>query len=266
MFDATYPLTIPAAAGVPDYAAGYRDGRWAFAFDQIVSRYPSAVPVSITAIPGSGPSSACQVCDCENGDYTPAQAAAWAAVRLAVGLVPTIYCSFATWAAVQGALNAIGIAVERVDWWIAAYPGIGAVLYPGSVAHQWIDHGAYDESVVVEGWRPGRPVAQPPAPPKPHQEGARMFCTDPVTGGVWATDETGALYALDGAPYIEGANLNTHPNLGAGNPLNPCVGIAYWKAGGVDGIAFYTRPTNGKGGIAGTPYSQYRWTRSGKPA
>ena len=46
-----------------------------------------------------------------------------------------------------------------------------------------------------------------------------MSVTDPDTGGVWFTDPTGALYAEFGAPYIQGANLNTHPAWQAGGRL-----------------------------------------------
>jgi hypothetical protein len=76
--------------------------------------------------------------------------------------VPTIYCSEAIWSSVQSAFAAAKVA--QPQWWIAAYSGPGAVLYPGAVAHQWIDHGPYDESVVADFW-PGVDTA--PAPPVP---------------------------------------------------------------------------------------------------
>ena len=148
MFDAIYPSTIPTSAGVPDYAAGYIDGRWP-SYTAMRDRFPSATSVSITVFG----SQAAQVADCESGDLTVAQAAAWAEAKVASGVVPTIYCSFATWGAAKSAVGNI-----PVDWWIAAYPGIGAVVYPGSVAHQWVDRGPYDESVVVDGWVPGRSI------------------------------------------------------------------------------------------------------------
>ena len=108
------------------------------------------------------------------------------------------------------------------------------------------------------------PTPPPPPPPPPIPKELSMFATDPITGGVWSTDETGALYALYGAPYISG--LNAHPQWGAGTPTNPCVGIAYWGKPGADGVVFFTKPSNGKGGIAGTPYSAYRFNRNGTTA
>lgn len=96
----------------------------------------------------------------------------------------------------------------------------------------------------------------------------QMVEYDPKTGGYWATDENGANYAGGGAPFIPG--LNTHPDYHAGAAesidSNPCVGITYWAAFGNDGIIYFTKPSNGVGGWAGTPYSTYRFLRDGTPA
>ena len=110
--------------------------------------------------------------------------------------------------------------------------------------------------------------------PQPAEEFDMKFSAyDPVTGGNWLCDENGALFAPafpgDAAPYVTG--LNAHPNWGAGTAetggANPCVGIEYWgHPGQADGIVFYTKPANGVGGIAGTPYSAYRVKRDGSPA
>jgi hypothetical protein len=213
MFDTTDPGSIPASAGEPDYVAGYLDGHWQ-TFGAITARYPSAVGVSITAIPGSGVDA--QVCDCESGDYSPAQAAAWARAKLATGRVPCIYCSASSWQDVVLACRAVGVAQTDVDWWIAAYPGPGAVLYPGSVAHQWIDRGPYDESVVADGWEPGRSTTPPAPTPTPTEVDAMTGVTPIVTdangtqhrafvflgklghayrgrGGRWVTEDAGAM-------------------------------------------------------------------------
>jgi hypothetical protein len=160
MFDTTNVAAIPASAGEPDYAAGYVDGRWP-TFAAMAARYTQAVPVSISAIPSSSQARSADVCDCEEGDYTPSQAAAWAQARIAANRQPCIYCSLSEWAACQGAVEALGITVDQVDWWIAAYPGSGPAVYPGAVAHQYVDRGTYDESVVVAGWQPGRAIFQP---------------------------------------------------------------------------------------------------------
>jgi hypothetical protein len=102
----------------------------------------------------------------------------------------------------------------------------------------------------------------PPAPapvPTPPSTGAKnMNCTDPATGGVWFTDPTGALYNLFGAPYITGANLNTHPDW---HPAT-CTGIFTWKdPNGEWGIGYETdAPAPG-----GFPFSTYRFRRDGTP-
>lgn len=169
MYDATSPPSIPDTVPEPDYAAGYLDGKWP-SFAAMVARFPNANHVSITAIPGSPQASSAQVCDCEDGDYTASQAAAWAAGRLAMRVVPTIYCSASNWGNVQLACVALGVSVSSVDWWIAAYPGPGPVLYGGSVAHQYADCGTYDESIVLDGWVPGRSTDPPPQPPPPPED------------------------------------------------------------------------------------------------
>lgn len=65
------------------------------------------------------------------------------------------------------------------------------------------------------------------APPAPKE---RIFvdsnsrtCTDPVTKGVWIADPKGAVYAIQGAPYLGG--YNAHPEWGAGSDPRVCIGI-----------------------------------------
>src|SRR5665213_1039290 len=97
-------------------------------------------------------------------------------------------------------------------------------------------------------------------PPAPTEEfDMKLSAYDPMTGGNWLCDQNGALFApaFPGAeaPYVTG--LNVHPAWLAGEAesagANPVVGIEYWgKPGQADGIVFYTKPTSGVGGIAGT--------------
>ena len=163
MYDAVSPASIPAGVPPPGYVLGYVDGEWP-SYDALVARWPSAVPAAISTIPGSPATGRAQGCDGEAGDYSPAQAAHFAATKLVLGFVPFIYCSWAEWHDYQAACTAVGVSPEEVDWGIAAYPGIGPILYPGTVFHQFVDHGAYDESVVRDGWIPGRTVIVPPSP------------------------------------------------------------------------------------------------------
>ena len=153
-YDSTDPAAIPSGIPLPDYALGYVDGKWP-TYHAMDALYPTAIPVSISAIPGSGIPA--QGCDGEQGDYDPAQAAAFALSHLVQGATPFIYCSFANWHDYQIACSQHSVDPNEVDWFIAAYPGIGPVPYPGSIGHQWIDHGTYDESAIVPGWIPGRP-------------------------------------------------------------------------------------------------------------
>ena len=47
----------------------------------LFAMYPQAVHIPITALPGSANAEGALVCDCEQGDYTPAQAVAWQAEK-----------------------------------------------------------------------------------------------------------------------------------------------------------------------------------------
>jgi hypothetical protein len=123
----------------------------------MVNRFPTANHVRISAIPSTPPSAA-TVADGESGDYSPGQAANFAQAKLWDGVVPCIYCSLSTWDRYKQSIIDLGIHVSAVDWWIAAYPGNGPHVYPGSVGHQFVDRGTYDESVFLDGWQPGRPI------------------------------------------------------------------------------------------------------------
>jgi hypothetical protein len=89
--------------------------------------------------------------------------------------------------------------------------------------------------------------------------GADMAATDPVSGGTWFTDPSGAVYAFDGAPYLGG--LNNHPEwqAGAGQAEGPALGIAFWRGDGTN--------ANGNGYIIATKDAAgnvhpYRFPRS----
>lgn len=262
MFDSIDVLSLPAGA---DLYAGYDDGNWPDA-DAIAAAHPGKTVVRFTVNPADDEG---DCLDVEKYDANPVDAPPWIRRRRSDGhLGPLVYFSEANRVAVVEAFRVAGVPLPGAI--VASYPGPGAVITPGDVGHQWVDHGPYDESVVVD-YLPG--IDPAPAPAHiPQPSGAiRMFTTDPVTGGVWATDENGDLFALFGAPSIPGAGLNQHPDLHAGTEESggaaPCVGIEYWgRPGGEDGIVYFTRPAGGSGGIPGTPYSAYRWRRNGTPA
>lgn len=158
--DSVSPGSVPPDLN-PDYVMGYVDGDWP-SYTGMAAKFPNAVPVSITAIPGSGPSAQAKMSDGEQGDYDPGQQAEWAIGRWALGFVPALYCSYSEWTRRQQAVLDRGLNPAFCDWMIAAYPGIGPILYPGSPGHQFADRGTYDEWVIADGWIPGRPHPVPP--------------------------------------------------------------------------------------------------------
>lgn len=161
MADSTNAASLPEGM---DLYAGYVDGRFQ-SYLGAVARFGASrvIPIAVFSTTNAG-----LVGDCENGDMTPKTAVTWVVMRRRAGVDPTIYCSLAIWGAVQAAFAAAGVA--QPHYWIAAYPGNGEALYPGAIAHQFVDAGPYDESVVVDYWPgfdplpvPG-PAASPPSP------------------------------------------------------------------------------------------------------
>lgn len=153
LYDSVDVSRIPADA---EMVAGYVDGHWA-TYESLAQHFPNAVRVSITVF---GSASA-QVCDCETGDLTPAQAAQWAKTKLVSGQHPTIYCSASVKPSVVGALNSLAVDPASVSWWIADYDGI-AQLPPGAVAKQYRSDTTQnlDYSVVADYWPGVDPAPQ----------------------------------------------------------------------------------------------------------
>ena len=149
LFDSVTASAIPADAQM---VAGYVDGwyRWS-ASDW--ARFPHAVKVRIAVHASTNDG---HVLDIEQGDATPAQGPGWVQMRRAAGADPSVYCSLAVWGEVRDAFSRAG--VPQPHYWIAAYPGNGANLYPGSVAHQYRNSGFNGENVdisVVADYWPG---------------------------------------------------------------------------------------------------------------
>lgn len=179
---------VSNAANAPagfDLYAGYVDGRYR-TYAPLMVRYGAGrvLPIAVFSTTNAG-----IVGDCESGDMTPQTAVNWVVMRRLAGADPTIYCSLALWATVQAAFHAAG--VPQPHWWIAAYPGNGQSLYAGAIAHQWIDRGPYDESVVADFW-PGfdsgsGPVPVPPTPPVPPPVGTTIPITANLGGPMQRT-------------------------------------------------------------------------------
>lgn len=112
----------------------------------------------------------------------------------------------------------------------------------------------------------GPPLAPPP-PPIP-QEVPQMYCTDPATGKVIATDPDGNFYADAGIPGIGICTLPEHPAWQAGQAesggSNPCIGITPWlDPTGAWGYCYITKPASGSGSFG--PYDSYHIRRDGTP-
>lgn len=174
------------------YVNGNRDWR---SYEPLTKLYPHAivVPCSVTA------SNVGTVLDVEQGDATPIQAPVWARMRRAAGVHPTVYCNEATWPAVRQAFARAG--EPEPEWLIAGYSTPPDSTIPaGAVGHQWIDHGAYDESTVADYW-PGvdpEPIPKGP-PPMARFPNAVDACWAP-NGGVWVLGSDGGVGAYHDAP------------------------------------------------------------------
>lgn len=157
MYDAVTPSNIPTNA---EMVAGYVDGRFAWKPSDW-ARFPNAVHVTIAVFPSTNNG---VVLDVEQGDATPQQAPGWVRMRRAAGVDPTVYCSESAWPSVRAAFNAAG--VPQPHYWVAAYPGEGAVVPAGAVAHQYQDTGLVDLSVVADYWPGVDPVQEEDVTPE----------------------------------------------------------------------------------------------------
>lgn len=158
MADSTNVLNLP---GGFDLYAGYDDGRWPSA-DAIKAKYGTKTVIRITVFPSDNEG---DCLDVESGDATPAQAPAWIVKRRQAGHGgPLVYCSWSALPSVRQAFTSAGIPFP--GFWVAGYPSPdGDAIPAGTVGHQWIDHGPYDESLMVD-YLPGiDPAPVPPIPP-----------------------------------------------------------------------------------------------------
>lgn len=166
-YDSVTPGNIPVDAAV---VGGYVDGWYKWSPAAWARFTGLKVRIAVFSSTNDG-----HVGDCESGDMTPADAVRWTVMRRAAGCDVTIYCSEAVWGEVRQAFADAG--VPEPHWWIAGYPGsVGWQLYAGSVAHQVVDDGPYDRSIVADFW-PGVDAAPTPPPP-PAPEDPFMAFTD----------------------------------------------------------------------------------------
>ncbi len=148
MFDSVDPLAIPEDAPL---VAGYVDGAYAWP-EREWQRFPRAVRVTITVRGLDAWFGAhANVLDVEKGAATEEMALQWARAVRANHRIPTIYCSADTRPKLTQAFRNAGEPMPL--WWVAAWPGAGAVVPQGCVAHQFLpDLNGYDLSVVTDYW------------------------------------------------------------------------------------------------------------------
>jgi hypothetical protein len=153
--------SFPGAAMV----AGYLDGRFAWTHAQwALFPHADCVQIAVFASTNAG-----DVIDCEAGDATPAEAAAWVRRRIAAGYCrPTIYCSRSAIGDVRQATGNL-ILTRDYDIWAAHYTGsphlVTAPGTPGAAcaATQWASTAGYDISAVYDDGWPHRTAPHPPA-------------------------------------------------------------------------------------------------------
>jgi len=182
-YDAIHPANIPTnAQGV----AGYVDGRYAWSATDW-ARFPHSVKARIAVFSATNDG---HVLDVEPGCSTPANAPGWVVRRRAAGVDPTVYCSLSQWPVVRAAFVAAKVA--QPHWWVAAYPGNGPNLYPGSIAHQYANPGPVDISVVADYWPGVDPKPVPTLTPTPE---VNMTITqadaEHIAAEVWRYDQAG---------------------------------------------------------------------------
>jgi hypothetical protein len=147
MYDSTTAADIPAGAQM---VGGYVDGKYAWT-PADWARFPNATHVKIAVFATTNDGT---VGDREQGDMTEADLVTWVRMRRAAGVDPTGYCSESNWPACRAAFAAAG--EPEPHWWVASYPGAGAVIPAGAVAHQYADPitsgGHWDLSAVADYW------------------------------------------------------------------------------------------------------------------
>jgi hypothetical protein len=154
-----------SASGDPpggDGYAGYMNGLYND-YAATKARFPG-VPVKSISVWGTDPASlAADIADCETGDFTPADAAAWARAKIDARLGrPTLYSSTSVYNDLANALAALRLQFGTdVDYWEAHYDGVPLIsAVPGAIGKQYQSTTNYDISVVDPAWLGSVPSAE----------------------------------------------------------------------------------------------------------
>ena len=139
------------------------------------ARFPDAHIVSVTT--NGDEEAVADVCDCENGDYTPAKTARWSKNMIALGRRPTAYSDRATRPALVVQLHALGLAlITDVDWLVSTLDGTMTVA--GAVGVQYSNNGGFYDTTVVydDAWHPSSVVPDPVPLPEDEHMGIIVAC------------------------------------------------------------------------------------------
>lgn len=225
MADSTSVGSLPPGM---DAYAGYLNGRWA-TWDALYKAFrPGTKPLLSIDVTGGFPEADCL--DVEKGDASVADVAWWLDRAVALHPWPAVYVSVAR---AQAVIDAAG--GRRFRLWTAHYgqgehicnPGCGFGLDRGADGTQWIDHGGWDESVLLSDFfsRTANPqVAGQTSAPQPQRKPAKekpVFIVETVdtktqflvfdTGKVAQLHSTAIGSGLTGpaqVPYISGAQAD----------------------------------------------------------
>lgn len=147
-YDDITASSCPAGGGC---YCGYINGKWTPYLDML-RLFSPAIVKSITAINGAANELLADICDMENGDYSPDQAANWCARKIARGDRPTVYCNTSSFTALALALRAIDLVISiDVDWWEARWDN-DPTIANNSIGIQFQSNPLYDVSVFLPSW------------------------------------------------------------------------------------------------------------------
>jgi hypothetical protein len=138
------PTDTPVVAGYGDGLYMWSSADWA--------RFPNSVALSIVV----NAVDIGDILDVERSDASPTDVPGWVRrFNRPNRRKPTIYSDRNTWPQIVAALEAAGMSAGSVDWWAATLDGTQVVA--GAVAVQYIDTGAYHESIILdETWVTGK--------------------------------------------------------------------------------------------------------------
>lgn len=203
------------------------------------------------------------------GEYVTRSGSAWTAAAANPYSVQAELCAFAKWTPSDWAAHpqmlantaawiaeecaAFGIPIVRLNAAQAQGGGTGVCqhvdLGPQGGGH-WDCGGDFPMDQVI-AMANGQTAG--PAPKK----GTNVWTMrDNTSGGTWVADETGAVFAYDGAPYLGGANVYNDGGW-------PCSGLAEYSDGKGEG---YLVTLDAGAGAKGDRFLRYRFPRDGSAA